>query len=314
VNQEVSWWAGRAELSAPRLAEAAKDSSREAAGSMILGAWRRSWLAYSFDRYGGDFSRRVIRLGEHLPISGFGAIEKTLEHGRLFFSLYRWGGRIWFQAGDRSWRLDTADLRLGYRSLPGGRVSEFAVIENARISFRCSYANGLRGLFARAGEAGDNVDCEGRHFLAHVAGQHLPMLDSEAWHDGKASCEEESAESLRQGIRDHLQRLTDRFRRDPAPEPEDDDRDSPAELFYSWLEDSYRPTSVAFQQAFAPHERERLKRFTAVLQTASWEIGEEAEGEAVDSPQPTSAPIWTRVLKDAEETLADLAPTLPARH
>ena len=274
---------------------------------MILGAWRRSWLAYSFDRYGGDFSRRFVRLGEHLPISGFGTIEKTLEHGRLFFSLYRWGGQIWFQAGDRSWRLDSPDLRLAYRSLPGGRISEFAVIENARIGFRCSYANGLRGLFARAGEAGDNVDCEGRHFLAHVAGQTLPMLDSEAWHDGKASAEGESAESVRQAIRDHLQRLTDLFRQG-EPEEKGEGGDSPAELFYSWLEDSYRPTSVVFQQAFAPHERERLKRFTATLQTASWEIDEEAD------EQPAPPPIWTRVLKDAEETLADLPATVPARH
>jgi hypothetical protein len=285
---------------------------------MILGAWRRSWLAYSFDRYGGEFSRRLIRLGEHLPISGFGTIEKTHEHGRLFFSLYRWGGRIWFQAGERSWRLDSPDLRLAYRSLPGGRVSEFAVIENARIGFRCSYANGLRGLFARAADPSDNVDCEGRHFLAHVAGQALPMFDSEAWHDGKANLEDESAESVRQTIRDHLARLTDLFRQGD-PEGQGEGGESPAELFYSWLEDSYRPTSVVFQQAFAPHERERLKRFTALLQTASWEIGEEPEGKEHEGKEhegetEPSPPIWTRVLRDAVETLADLPATSPARH
>jgi hypothetical protein len=297
VNQELSW-VGRADLAAQGTGEAA----------MVLGAWRRSWLAYSFDRYGGAFSRRLIRLGESLPICGFGAVEKTREHGRMFFCLYRWGGRIWFQAGDQTWRLDSSDLRMSYRLLPGAGASEFCVMQSSRVVFRCSYAHRLRGLFTRADATRDNIDFEGRHFLAHVAGHELPVLDSEAWHDGKGAVDQQTPENVRQAIRDHLKLLADLVRQQDY-ERQLQSTDAPAELFYAWLEDSYRPSSSLFQQAFAPAERELLRRFTTLLHTASWEIGEVADIEDLQT-----RPIWARVVLDAEQTLSDLPVSLPASH
>jgi hypothetical protein len=276
---------------------------------MILGAWRRSWLAYSFDRYGGRFWRRFVRLGDSLPLSGFGTVEKTIEHGRMFFCLYRWGGRMWFQAGGRTWCLDSGDLRLAYRLLPGGRGSEFTVTENHRISFRCSYAHRWERLFTRGAAGEDNVDCEGRHFLAHVAGHSLPLADSDAWHDVKALHDGQAGhdgQQERQAILAHLQRLADLVKQGDRQRP-DATLEGPADLFYSWIDDSYRPSSVTFQQAFAPQEREQLRKFTDVLQFASWEI-EEADAD------PQAPPLWARVVQDAEQTLRDLPVSLPPRH
>jgi hypothetical protein len=162
---------------------------------MLLGAWRTSRLVYRFDREAGHYQRRLVRLGVSLPTSGFGAIERTREHGKMFFGLYRWDGRMVFQAGKRRWHLDRTDLKIAYRPLPGGRSSELTVHEAGALAFRCSYRHWLRSIFPRRDTADDDtVDLERNHFLAHVAGQSLPMRDLEAWTDGKVAEEELAAE------------------------------------------------------------------------------------------------------------------------
>jgi hypothetical protein len=267
---------------------------------MILGAWRRSWLAYVFDRGSGVYHRRLVRHGEPLPISGFGSVEKTREFGRMFFGLYRWGGCIWFQAGTRSWRLDTADLRLLYRAIPGQAASEFRLFEGDTLAFHCSYRHRLRSLLARADASSDNIDFETNHFLAHVAGQRLPRGDSEEWHDGEAAISRQTASDVRHAVRDHLGLLAD-LERQLDYERRVQIADVPAELFCGWFDDSYHPDSPLFRQAFAPGEREVLKRFTAVLDAASYEIGEVT---GVDDLQ--SRPIWARVVLEAESALRHL--------
>ena len=276
------------------------------APTMMLGAWRRSWLAYVFDREGGGFSRRLIRLGEHLPISGFGAIERTREYGRMFFSLYRWGGRMWFQAGSRSWPLDSCDVRMFYRLQPGARVAQFSVNLDSKLVFHCTYPLGLRGLFAGPDQAGDNVDFESRHFLAHVAGHDLPLVDSDVWQDGETNDDQPTPQSVRQAIRDHLVLLAD-LERQRDYERQIQTADVPAELLRAWFDDSYHPGSALFHKAFAPAEREVLRRFTGVLHTASCEIGDVQD---VDDLQ--SRPIWARVVLDAEQALRDVPSALPS--
>ena len=152
---------------------------------MQLGAWRRIWLAYDFDRQTGRYTRRLVRSGQHLASCGFGAIERTREHGRVFFCLYRWGGQIHFQIGQRSWPLDTAGLRCTYQLLESGRSSEFNLHQGDELLFRCSYRHWLRARLRRRDED-DNFDVERDHFLAHVASLALPMGDSDAWEDGEA--------------------------------------------------------------------------------------------------------------------------------
>ncbi len=151
---------------------------------MLLGSWRTSRLAYEFDRNTGRYSRRLVRLGIPLPICGFGATERTLEHGKTFFSIYRWDSGLVFQAGIRAWRLDRKDLSFTYRPVDGGRRSEFAVREGANVVFQCSYRHWLRTLFSRADATDDLVDFEKDHFLAHVAGRALPAADFDGWQDG----------------------------------------------------------------------------------------------------------------------------------
>ena len=154
---------------------------------MLLGSWRTSRLAYELDRESGRYSRRLVRLGISLPTSGFGAIERTREHGKMLFSMYRWDSRLVFQAGTRSWHLDRTDLRLVYRLLDDGRSSEFSVHEGDEVVFRCSYRHWLRAALARRDVTHDNVDFERDHFLAHMAGRSLPIKDFDDWEDGKTA-------------------------------------------------------------------------------------------------------------------------------
>ncbi len=150
---------------------------------MLLGSWKTSRLAYAFDRETGRYTRRVVRLGVSLPLSGFGATERTREHGKVFFCLYRWDAGLVFQAASRAWRLDRKDLSCSFRRLEGGRASEFTVSEGGVVVYRCSYRHWLRGLFSRADATYDNVDLERDHFLAHVAGHIFPAGDFDEWQD-----------------------------------------------------------------------------------------------------------------------------------
>jgi hypothetical protein len=279
------------------------------APTFMLGAWRRSWMGYAFDREGGGFSRRLIRLGEVVPTCGFGAIEKTREHGRMFFSLYRWGGRMWFQAGLQCWPLDTDELRMFYRLQPNAPIAQFSVNQGERLVFHCTYALGLRGWFGRIDREGDNVDFEGRHFLAHVAGHELPLMTSDVWHDGEITDDEPTPQTVREAIRDQIGLLAD-LQRQRDYERQIQAADVPAELLRAWFDDTYHPGSTLFHKAFAPAERAVLRRFTTVLQTASAEIG-----DAQDVEDLQMHPIWARVVLDAEQALRDVPAVRPGtRH
>jgi hypothetical protein len=275
------------------------------AATAVVGAWRRSWLAYAFDRNSGRYSRRLVRLGQRLPVCGFGEVETTREYGRMFFGLYRWGGRMWLQAGERCWSLDDGELRLLYRLHPEGRFFQFTVNRGEKLVFHCSCA---RGLFDRPQPAGDNVDLEARYFLAHVAGQALPLFDSDVWHDGETSDEAPTAQDVRHAVRDHLELLADLERQ------REQERHLPSgavggELLRAWFDDSYQPDSALFRKAFARPEREVLRRFTTVLQTAADEIG-----DALDIEDLQARPIWARVVLDATQALREVPATSLPRH
>jgi len=143
-------------------------------------------MAYEFDRESGRHSRRLVRLGIPLPVCGFGAIERTREHGKVFFCIYRWDSGLIFQAGKRAWRLDRADLKFSYRVLGGGTSSEFSILEGSDVAYRCSYRHWFRGLLSRRNVTDDTVDLERDHFLAHLAARTLPARDFEGWEDGNA--------------------------------------------------------------------------------------------------------------------------------
>jgi hypothetical protein len=150
---------------------------------VLLGAWRTSRLAYEFDRETGRYSRRLVRLGISLPISGFAALERTREHGRQFFCIYRWNAGLVFQAGTRAWRLDRSDLAWSYRQLDGGRSSEFSISEGGKLVYSCTYRHWIRRVFSHVDVSHDNIDFEQDHFLAHVAGRSLPAPDFDGWQD-----------------------------------------------------------------------------------------------------------------------------------
>jgi hypothetical protein len=151
---------------------------------MLLGSWRRSRIVYAFDRDTGRYSRRLARLGISLPISGFGATERTREQGKVFFCIYRWDSQLVFQAGTRAWRLDRKDLTWAYRLQDGGKSSEFSIHQGGELVYRCSYRHWFRSLLSRGDGTSDNIDLERDHFLAHVAGRSLPAGDFDGWQDG----------------------------------------------------------------------------------------------------------------------------------
>ncbi len=152
---------------------------------MRLGGWRSVWLEYDFDRKTGRWTRRIVKARPDRPVCGFGAVERTREHGALFFCLYRWGDRQVFQAGARSWWLDGADLKFTFR---GGRTrSEFGVHEEGAVTFRCSYGNRIRTAMALVNTTHDDLDYENDHFLLRVGTLSLPAAAPEAWIDGKGA-------------------------------------------------------------------------------------------------------------------------------
>ncbi len=150
---------------------------------MILGAWRRSWLAYIFDRETGRWRRRLVKLGERIPASGFGAIETTREHGRVFFALYRFDGRIVFQAGTRRFAFDDPAVNCSFRVEAGGRSSEFTVVQSNEVAFRCTYRHWFRPTSQRRDPLHESLNFEAQHFLAYVAGLVLPISDFDTWED-----------------------------------------------------------------------------------------------------------------------------------
>jgi len=151
---------------------------------MRLGNWNTAWLDFEFDPRTGRYSyRRSAR--KRLRICGFGSVERTLEHGRVFFCIYRSGKRMMFRAGSRSWALDSTDLRLVYRLREDRRSSEFFVLKNEEPEFTCTYRHPLRTLMARIVPTYDNIDFEHDHFLGHLGYRHLPEHDSEVWQDAE---------------------------------------------------------------------------------------------------------------------------------
>jgi hypothetical protein len=155
---------------------------------MHLGAWNTVWLGYVFDRDRGSYSRR-LRLRPHAsgPISGVGAVERTLEFGKVFFCVYLWGGKVFFQAGQRRWRLDSTNLRFDLQANSDSRELVFRTFESGSQVFQASYRPRKRTARARLDVSYDRLDVELDHLLAHVAAMSLPAIGFEAWRDGSAA-------------------------------------------------------------------------------------------------------------------------------
>jgi hypothetical protein len=151
---------------------------------MLLGHWGTVWLAFRFVSRTGQYSRRFRRKEDGL--CGFGAVERTREHGRTFFCLYRSGRRIFFQAGERRWPLDTSGVRFEYRLLPDKKSSEFRVLDRDQVVFVCSYRHRLRSAWAKIDATYDNIDFERDHFLGHVGSLTPPLEDRDVWQDAGA--------------------------------------------------------------------------------------------------------------------------------
>jgi len=77
---------------------------------MRLGNWGTVWLDFEFDPRTSGYSYRIAPRRKRI-VCGFGAVERTVEHGSVFFCLYRSNERLVFQAGERRWWLDAVDLR-----------------------------------------------------------------------------------------------------------------------------------------------------------------------------------------------------------
>jgi hypothetical protein len=270
---------------------------RPPAGKVLLGAWRTNWVAYQLDRPSGRYTRRLVRLGEVLPLSGFGAVERTREQGKLFFALFRWGGHVVFQAGRQHWRLDDSELRLTYRLLDDRRSSAFTVSRGQKPLFQCTYGHAFRALFGRAPRetAADTVDYETDHFLAHVAGLPLPFTDPGTWVDGQAV-----PINWRAQVRSQLALLGDADRQREY-ERELKIADVPGELFSAWFADSYAPERPAFRSAFDPAELELLKHFTALVDAARNKLG-----DVRDLAELQARPEWMCVVEEAARLLARL--------
>jgi hypothetical protein len=275
--------------------DASQSSERRTAGKVLLGAWRTNWVAYHLDQATGRYSRQLIRLGEMLPLSGFGAVERTREQGRLFFALFRWDGHMVLQAGRQQWRLDEAGLRCEYRLLDDRRSSAFTVFRDGQAQFHCTYGHAFRTLFGRRSTPEDTVDFETDHFLAHVAGLPLPFTDLGTWVDGLAV-----PVNCRAQVRSQLALLSDPERQ-REHERELKIADVPAELFSGWFADTYTPGRPAFRSAFDSAELELLKHFTALVEAARKDLGDVRELADLQA-----RPAWMCVVEEAGRLLAKL--------
>jgi hypothetical protein len=153
---------------------------------MLLGNWRIGWLAFEFDPGEGRYSRR-FRAAKDSAVCGFGTVERTIEHGNMFFALYRSDRTVVFQAGPQSWALNTGRLRFEHRLRVDTRSSEFSVFQDDRLAFGCSYRHPVRSTMARLDPTYDNIDFEKDYFLGHVGNLVPPLPDRDVWQDAKRS-------------------------------------------------------------------------------------------------------------------------------
>ena len=149
---------------------------------MLLGNWRMGWLAFEFDPREGRYSRR-FRAQKDSPVCGFGAVERTIERGPMFFALYRSDRKVMFQVGPQSWALNAAGLRFEHRLRADRKSSEFSVFEDDRLAFACSYHHAVRSTMAKLDPTYDNIDFEQDYFLGHVGNLVPPLSDRDVWQD-----------------------------------------------------------------------------------------------------------------------------------
>jgi hypothetical protein len=126
--------------------------------------------------------------GQRPQISGQGGLERTREHGLVFFALYRQASDLVFRAGARQWSLARSDLRFEFSQLRPAR-SRFRVFEGTSETFQCTYGHILRSIAAQMDVTYDNLDFENDHFLAFVASLRLPATLAnfpgwQGWLDG----------------------------------------------------------------------------------------------------------------------------------
>ena len=155
---------------------------------MRLGAWATVWFDYAFDRERGTYSR-LWRLWPHSthPISGVGAVERTKEFSKVFFSIHLWQRKPYFQAGLRRWCLDSRNLRFELRASGSPAEHLFRVFEGSAQVFQCTYRPRRRTALAKLDVSYDNLDFELDHLLAHVSAMSLPAVGFDAWVDGDAA-------------------------------------------------------------------------------------------------------------------------------
>ena len=123
---------------------------------------------------------------ERQSVCGFGAIERTIEHGRMFFALYRSRGTVIFQAGPQSCVLNTSGVRFEHRLRTDERSSESSGLHDGRLAFACSYRHALRATMARLTRR-DNTDFEHDYFLRHTRRNLAPPVpDRGVWQDAEA--------------------------------------------------------------------------------------------------------------------------------
>jgi len=152
---------------------------------MRLGHWNTVWLEFDFEPGINKHSIHFSKRGRIDLVSGYGAVERTLEHGRTFFCIYRSGGRIHFQAGNRCWALDAPGLRFEFQLLASRTASTFTVHEADEAVFRCTYRHWLRSRLGSMDPTYDYLDFQSDHFLSHIGDLDLSLRDRLDWLDAQ---------------------------------------------------------------------------------------------------------------------------------
>ena len=135
-----------------------------------LRVWDRFAAVVEFDVDSGRVisGRRTLGDPKTAPTSGFTKTERG-RRGRAFdFAVYRDFDDVYFQAGNKRWRVGDPNVRFSHARL-SPISSRFRVEVGGAVDFDFAYAHPLRSLVEMLDPTYDYLDLESDFFLIYVA-------------------------------------------------------------------------------------------------------------------------------------------------
>lgn len=146
---------------------------------LTLSAWGNAWIEYHLDPDTRAHSTHFVKnpkANEKMMPDGFGSFEPVFGIWRRFYALYAYNGRLYFQAGHKTWDVTDGLRDCKFWSAGYGLCSGLIMTFMNGDTHRPVLIHPMRFLVAKADPTYDGIDAESDHFFLFLR-QHLPNLD-----------------------------------------------------------------------------------------------------------------------------------------